>query len=435
VSDDAFAETATSGPDSGPVRAPQQLGRYQIVRELGAGAMGVVVEARDTELERRVALKLLKTSRSDDAKARLLREARAMASLPHAHVVTIYDVGTIEGQDYVAMEIVDGGTLASWLATRPSATAIIDAFVQAGRGLAAAHAAGIVHRDFKPHNVLRTTAGAIKVSDFGLARPAQVEARALGGRIGDPMLTATGSLLGTPAYMAPEQWDGGEVGPAADQWAFCVSLWEAFAGARPFGGTTLDELRTNAKRGPAALDASALPRRLRPIVLRGLAVTPANRWPDMPTLVAALAPRPDRRPLVGILAAAALFVSGIALATRHHEPDVLDVSKIQRLSDGSVHAPAATVHAIEHELRAPTSARLVPAMKNGAPEGLKVYALHAGTLLDAIGISNGDTIAAIDGHPTPDIGALDAAVREDAPELTLTVIARGVTRTIHVSSR
>jgi hypothetical protein len=132
VSDDAFAATVTSGPDAGSVRAPAELGRYRILRELGAGAMGIVVEARDSELERRVALKLLKPGRSDDAKAHLLREARAMASLPHDHVVTVYDVGTIDGQDYVAMELVDGGTLASWLATRPPAAEIIDAFVQGG---------------------------------------------------------------------------------------------------------------------------------------------------------------------------------------------------------------------------------------------------------------------------------------------------------------
>lgn len=431
MSEDAFAETATSGPDSGPVRAPQQLGRYQIVRELGAGAMGVVVEARDTELERLVALKLLKAGRSDDAKARLLREARAMASLPHAHVVTVYDVGTIDGQDYVAMELVDGGTLASWLDKRPPQAEIVDAFVQAGRGLAAAHAAGIVHRDFKPHNVLRTASGTIKVSDFGLARPSQVEPRALSGGVADPMLTATGSLLGTPAYMAPEQWDGGEVGPAADQFAFCVSLWEAFAGARPFGGTTLEELRTSTRRGPASLDASVLPRRLRPIVLRGLALAPRDRWPDMTALVAALTPRPVRRPVIGLVLAAVMIAGSAVLATRHRTAGP-DIASIQRLSDGTVKAPAATVKAIAHELHARTSARFVPAIRNGAPDGLKIYASHAGTLLDAVGISNGDALTAIDGHATTDLSSLDAAVHEDATELTLTVNARGVTRTIHV---
>ena len=432
---DAYAETATSGRDSGPIAGtPTQLGRYQLRRQLGAGAMGVVMQAHDSELDRDVALKLLKKGRSDEAKTRLLREARAMAKLPPDHVVTVHDVGTIDGQDYVAMELVDGGTLSAWLSSAsPSQSEIIAAFLQAGRGLAAAHAAGIVHRDFKPHNVLRHSSGAIKVSDFGLARPATRAETTLRASAIDPMLTATGSLLGTPAYMAPEQWDGGEIGPAADQFAFCVSLWEALTGARPYSGTTLDELRTNALRGPRALDASKLPRRLRPIVLRGLALEPGDRWPDMNALLAALQPRRPRWVLPAI-AGAALFVGSIALATRHPAPQGPDISSITRLADGEVIAPPTTVHAIAHELHTRKSARFVPTLSQGKAYGVAIFALHSGTLLDAIGISNGDIITALDAHPTLQPDDLDT-VAETANELTLTVSAKDVLRTIHVVAR
>jgi serine/threonine protein kinase len=431
---DAYAATATSGRDSGPIAPPKQLGRYELIRQLGAGAMGVVMEAHDSELDRKVALKLLRKGRSDDAKARLLREARAMAKLPSDHVVTVHDVGTIDGQDYVAMELVAGGTLAGWLRdASPSHTAIVAAFVQAGRGLAAAHAEGIVHRDFKPHNVLRHTSGAIKVTDFGLARPATRIDKPVPAGTADPMVTATGSLLGTPAYMAPEQWDGGEVGPAADQFAFCVSLWEALTGARPFSGNTLDELRDSTLRGPRTLDASKLPRRLRPIVLRGLSIAPADRWPSMTALLAALEPRRPRW-IVPVLAAAALLVGSIALATRHPSAAGPDLSKIQRIANGNVQAPRETIHAIAHELHTRTSARFVPTFKDHKPYGVAVFALHAGTLLDAIGISNGDILIAVNGHATVNPVDLDA-VDERANVLILTVSAQDVLRTIKVVGR
>src|SRR5262249_42666209 len=146
---------------------------------------------------------------------------------------------------------------------RRTPAAILDAFFAAGRGLAAAHAAGIVHRDFKPHNVLRSHAGRIVVTDFGLAREAESQVPALDtilpvGTESSPRsalagLTATGSLLGTPAYMAPEQWQGGAITPATDQFAFCVALWEALSGQRPYPGPTFDDLKSQVVRGPAAL--------------------------------------------------------------------------------------------------------------------------------------------------------------------------------------
>ena len=210
---------------------------------------------------------------------RLLREARAMARLVHPNVVTVHEVGSASGRDYIAMELVEGETLAEWLRSeRRSERAILEAFIGAGRGLAAAHAAGVVHRDFKPHNVLRSREGRIVVTDFGLAREAQDAsapgpsawpdrsdpsiARTAEGSKSTPLagITVTGSLLGTPAYMAPEQWCGGAVTPATDQFAFCVALWEALHGERPFAGATADELARAKLRGELAASRARLPR-------------------------------------------------------------------------------------------------------------------------------------------------------------------------------
>src|SRR5689334_2772752 len=185
--------------------------------------MGVVYAAFDSELERRVALKVLPDAkRGQSARERLLREARAMARVTHPNVVRVYEVDSVGGHDFVAMELVEGNNLADWLRAEPRAPDdVIDKFVAAGRGLVAAHAAGVIHRDFKPHNVLCANDGRILVTDFGLARG--VEPDASDGRPSEPPsraspltgITVTGSVLGTPAYMAPEQHAGEVVGPAA----------------------------------------------------------------------------------------------------------------------------------------------------------------------------------------------------------------------------
>ncbi len=334
-SDDELARTATAhdvAPTPDPTRPiGEVLGRYRMERELGQGGMGVVYVAFDPDLERRVALKVLRSTTSKEATQRLQREARAMARLNHPNVVTVHEVGTANGRDYVAMELIEGETLAEWLRSqkRPE-LAIVDAFLQAGRGLAAAHAAGIVHRDFKPHNVLRADTGRIEVTDFGLAREAHAEAIAA-----DPMvatlpvsaatataaktpsslagLTVTGSLLGTPAYMAPEQWTGGVVSPATDQFAFSVALWEALAGERPYREPTVEGLRAQILEGPSGLDASKIPRRLRKVLVRGLDPDPKRRWPSMDAMLAVI----EKRSRMGSLLLAgggATVIAGAAIA-------------------------------------------------------------------------------------------------------------------------
>ncbi len=295
-----------------------KLGRFELGEVLGAGGMGVVHAAFDPELERRVAVKVLH-GKNADARTRLLREARAMAKLSHANVITVFDVGSADGEDFVAMELIEGGTLGDWIdRTKPRPRDVITAFVAAGRGLAAAHAEGLVHRDFKPSNVLRSASGRIVVTDFGLARSEGADGRPSQPAIGQPQkptapaLTQTGSLLGTPAYMAPEQWRSEAVTPATDQFAFCVAVWEALTGKRPFGGDTLDDLRADVLEGPIDLDDSAVPRKLRPLLRRGLALDPTKRWPSMTALLDAIERTRSRR-VLAVIAGAGVAAAGVAI--------------------------------------------------------------------------------------------------------------------------
>jgi predicted Ser/Thr protein kinase len=319
--DDELATTATAPPSGLAPRAEAErlgetLGRYRIERELGAGGMGVVYAAFDPDLERRVALKVLAPGVAGTAEQRLLREARAMARLTHGNVVAVYEVGSAGGRDFIAMELIDGESLVEWLRAKPRSEAeIVDAFVQAGRGLVAAHAAGVIHRDFKPHNVLRSRDGRVAVTDFGLAREASdplavtapIDAR--GAPTSLSGLTQAGSMLGTPAYMAPEQWRGERITTATDQFAYCVALWEALAGARPYEGTTVDALRERIFAGPDTLDDTKIPRRLRKVLLRGLAPEPSRRWPSLEALLARIK-RAERRPGLAI----AIVVGALAIA-------------------------------------------------------------------------------------------------------------------------
>ena len=268
-------------------------GRYQILGELGRGGMAVVHAALDRQLGRRVALKLVRPDRVDAAgRARLLREAKAMARLQHRNVVQVYDAGSVDDQVFVAMELVDGGSLHRWLVTaQRSWRQVVEVFIGAGQGLAAAHAAGLVHRDFKPDNVLVDPQGTARVADFGLA-VAGVDDEGVDGEASDlPSVTTTGVLIGTPAYMAPEQLDRHPATAASDQFAYCVALHRALNGIAPFPGDTPTALRARIAAAPPDESdlGKALPRWLRTAVARGLAADPKARHPSMAELVNLLA--------------------------------------------------------------------------------------------------------------------------------------------------
>ena len=336
---DADAPTVDAKP-SGARLAPQAtLGKYTLERVLGTGGMGIVWCARDPDLERAVAIKLLHAADAGpEQRQRLLREARAMARLKHPNVLTVYEVDSDGDRDYIAMELVEGANLDAWLAAKPPAGDVWNAVILAGRGLAAAHAAGLVHRDFKPHNVLRSVDGRVLVTDFGLARgtgeasgaaPVELPAGPVAlaetmdavrsDRILDSTLTAPGAIIGTPAYMAPEQFTGSDPDPRTDQFAFCITAWQALAGTRPFSGQTLEELRKSAAAGVAGVPAK-LPRAVRGVLARGLAVVPEERWPDMDALLDALErahTRPSRRRAL-LVPIGALAATGILLLSQRH---------------------------------------------------------------------------------------------------------------------
>jgi hypothetical protein len=364
------ATAVTSRADSAAPVATE-IGRYRIERLLGVGGMGVVYAAFDPELERRVALKVLSGERGGESigRERLLREARAMARLNHPNVITVFEVGSAGDHDYVAMELVDGSNLADWLRTdRPSRREIVASFVQAGAGLAAAHAIGLIHRDFKPHNVMRWRDGSVQVSDFGLAREVGAQAPSpsdepVPRNTPTPLaeLTMTGSIVGTPAYMAPEQWQGGPVGAAADQFAFCVALWEALVGERPFRGS-LDEIRAAMLRGPAELDDTRIPRSLRDLLRRGLDPDPARRWPAMVDVLRRMANYLRQRQLViGLAGAIAMTVAAIGFVGARGRapidgcaPPLLDVGLAwspARLVDLVARQQEPAVRAIDRDLR------------------------------------------------------------------------------------
>ncbi len=314
--------------ESVPVR---ELGRYLVLRQIGAGGMGVVYAAYDPDLDRKLAIKLLRGPAVGDAAARLLREAQAMAKLSHPNVVPVFDVGLHDGQVFIAMDFIDGTDLHAWAASPRPWTEVVELFVQAGAGLAAAHAVGLIHRDFKPDNVLFSTDAATgqlraQVADFGLARldddspePSRSLEHGRSSVLGS-QLTRHGAVMGTPAYMSPEQHDGVPVDPRTDQYSFCVALYEALYGKRPYTGNTLDELAIHArsgKRDPPP-PGSKVPGWLHRLCLRGMQPDRKDRFPRMDVLLAELQAgrhRGRRRLLVlGGLGLAAAVAGGTALA-------------------------------------------------------------------------------------------------------------------------
>jgi serine/threonine protein kinase len=288
--------------------------------------MGSVYAATDPELARRVAIKVLHASASDDAAAgvtaRMRREAQAMARLSHPNVVTVFDVGTHEGCVFVAMEFVEGTTLREWhRASRRSWDEVLHVFVQAGRGLSAAHAAGLVHRDFKPDNVLVGHDGRVLVTDFGLVRtlddvdgpPANTPHAE---ELLEATLTRTGTLIGTPAYMAPEALTGGGGDARSDIFSFCVALYEGLYGARPFGGNTLLDLRASIEGGVARAPGATrgVPPSIRKVLAAGLRSRPELRPSSMGELLDGLKVPPTRRiTLWAMLAAGVALLAAAAL--------------------------------------------------------------------------------------------------------------------------
>ncbi|MEM6991966.1 MAG: serine/threonine-protein kinase, partial [Myxococcota bacterium] len=326
---DHLAETLDGPPGearSGPIALgpERRLGRYTVLDVLGRGGMGVVYAAYDSQLDRRVALKVIRSPDSRRAprhRQRLLREAQAMARLAHPNVIGVHDVGTLEDEVFLAMEFVAGSTLGEWARDAPrSWRDIRDAYLGAGRGLAAAHAAGLVHRDFKPDNVLIDDSRRARVTDFGLARADDSQlAAARDPSASDPELaldrddgvtdsisggsplalrmTKVGTRIGTPAYMAPEQHAGEEADALSDQFSFCVALYEAFFDRAPFRGGTPESLAAHvlAGRVRSPPSGSPVPGPIRRAVMRGLSVRPEHRFATMGALLDALAYDPARR--------------------------------------------------------------------------------------------------------------------------------------------
>jgi serine/threonine protein kinase/tetratricopeptide (TPR) repeat protein len=313
---DGLAEVS----DDDVVDPGTKIGRYTVLEIIGAGGVGVVYAAYDPDLDRKVALKRLRRSKLlgqteavNQRRTRLRREAQALARLSHPNVIPVHEVATFDEQIYVIMEFVEGVTLREWITAQPrSWSEILGMYVQAGRGLAAAHAAGIVHRDFKPDNVRVGSDGRVRVLDFGLAAPLR-ESELDSYRTVDPdsddpswtdsasgeqrvelvgvPVTREGQVMGTPAYMAPEQAAGGAVDARSDQFSFCVALYESLYGVRPFRGRFEDPRRfrdlSRARTLPGRRPED-LPSEVERVLVRGLSLLPDRRFPDMDALIDAL---------------------------------------------------------------------------------------------------------------------------------------------------
>jgi tetratricopeptide (TPR) repeat protein/predicted Ser/Thr protein kinase len=284
---------------------PMSIGRFVVLSTLGRGGMGTVFKAYDESLDRAVAIKLLHSSTSEHHAQRLKREAQALAKLSHPNVVHVYEVGKANERWFIAMELVRGQTLREWSTGEHGWRERVSTYLHAGAGLAAAHAAGLVHRDFKPDNCIIDEQGRARVLDFGLAREA-VRSSEKSSRPNEESsepeganepLTQTGAVLGTLAYMPLEQLEGRPADARSDQFSFCVSLYEALYGERPFAGRTPAELCENIEAG----DMREVPKNrkvpawVQAVLVRGLSAAPEERFASMNALLAALAADPSRR--------------------------------------------------------------------------------------------------------------------------------------------
>jgi serine/threonine protein kinase/predicted negative regulator of RcsB-dependent stress response len=402
-----------------PALAPgSAIGRYLVINTLGGGAMGVVLTAFDPQLDRKVALKLLRgDAQSHAARTRMQREAQALARLGHPNVVAVHDVGEFEDRVYLVMEFIEGVDGRQWQRERPrSWREVVRVYLQAGHGLAAAHNAGLIHRDFKPANVMIGKDGRVRVTDFGLARaapegvlaqpieeppavvpePPQPRSRRWprkrrpdredDKRVQDSQtgptydalsseITRVGAMVGTPAYMAPEQFGGITADARSDQFSFCVAFYEALYGHRPFAGTSVAMLLTamGDNQVRAAPRSARVPGWLRAALLRGLDKDPERRWPSMDALLEAIERTPvKRRRWQAIGVAIALTVGGATWGLLHSPDSTTSAEvcsgaedklaevwsstdrervRIAFTSSGRPHAPA-TLDRVERELDA-----------------------------------------------------------------------------------
>lgn len=372
----------------GKPSAPSAIGRYEVIDRLGAGGMGIVYSARDPDLDRTVAVKVLRSRLIPDSqgRSRLVREAQALAKLSHPNVVHVYEVGREAGQVFIAMEFVKGRTLSKWVrGEEPPVAEVLTKYIAAGRGLLAAHTAGVIHRDFKPENVLVGDDGRVRVMDFGLARPSidgdtLTEMRAPVGELGLGMtpesMTKTGMVMGTPAYMDPQQLLGTTADARSDQYSFCVSLYESMVGRRPFKGSTVTELFAAMRDGkPESVEFpdGKVPRLVQPLLRRGLAYDRDQRFPSFADLLgeleAAAIVRPNRwarwvLPTVGV---AALASAGLAMRA--------DPTTDTRAATPSAEAPADPWSAIVDATDLPSP---VPTPLPNDPVGVTVHRLRNG---------------------------------------------------------
>ncbi|HTV22909.1 MAG TPA: serine/threonine-protein kinase [Polyangiaceae bacterium] len=325
------------------------VGRYRIVEKLATGGMGVVFRAYDPELSRHVALKLVQSGSVDlehlatveEYEQRLLREAQALARLSHPNVVAAFDVGRFAGTLFIAMELIDGVSLRSHLMQVRSRDEVLRLLLEAGRGLAAAHRAGVVHRDFKLSNVMVSSEGRVQVVDFGLARtvesvvrvgadsvrPSAVDAHEHISRSGSIELTRNGAIMGTAGYIAPEQFESGVSDARSDQFSYASAAFRALTGQSPYPGDSLVDYRAALERGERTPWPKTIPRPVRKVIERGLSRSPDQRYPSLAALLADLerAARPPRR--VVALLAVALGLSALAstLAVRERMSQRCDV--------------------------------------------------------------------------------------------------------------
>jgi len=342
-SEDGATEPSVDVPEE-ELKPGSPLGRYVVRERLGAGGMGVVYEAYDPELNRKIAIKLVRPGASgsisaSEGRARLMREAQAMAQLSHPNVIAVHDVGTFGDQVFIAMEYVEGRTLTHWLAEQKRPwRAIVNMFVHTGRGLAAAHAAGILHRDFKPDNVLVGKDGRPRVLDFGLARAlfGEPEKGALDDELAKAdadgpsnlaplavVLTRPGRLMGTPAYMAPEQLMGERVDEKADQYSFCAALFQGLYGILPFNpdnfGALLEQIRL--RKVNEVPNSNSVPPSVHRALLRGLSPNPVDRFSSMEALLEKLerqraVPRRQKLTVAGFVVV--MSILGALFYTRHN---------------------------------------------------------------------------------------------------------------------